>query len=245
MGSATVLIQGKPAARMGEYLQVVAATFATLRGRRTPFEGTHLRVTRPAPYAVPDPDRPAPPVLLAAVGPRMTQVAATHADGLVGHPLTSRAHLEQVVVPRVDAALAAAGRPRAAFTLVGGLIVDVDDDVAAARRRARRQVAFYGSTPNYAEVFAVTGDPDLATRCREHLRTHGIARLHEAVPDEALDRYAVAGSAADVRAGVARWRPLVDHLVVTPATVGRPPEEVAAATEAIIDALAPADPEVA
>lgn len=80
-----------PVARMAEYLQVLAATLATLRGQPTTFDGVHHRTTRPAPYAIPDPDRPAPPVLLAAVGPAMTAAAVAHADGIIGHPFTSRA----------------------------------------------------------------------------------------------------------------------------------------------------------
>lgn len=230
-----------PAERMAEYLQAVAATLATLHGTPTTFEGRHYRITRPAPYATADPGRTAPPVLLAAVGPLMTRAAATHADGIVGHPFSTPRFLRDRLGPRVESALADAGRHRASFLVTSGVIVDVDDDREAARVRARRQVAFYGTTPNYQEVFAVNGDDGLMQRCRDHLRAHGPSRLHEAVPDEVLDRYAVAGTPADARQQLEAWRGLVDHLILTPVSTGRPPAEIVDATDAVIDAVAGGD----
>lgn len=227
-----------PAARMADYLQVVHATFATLRGEPRTFEGEHYRVTRPAPYAVPAPDRPAPPVLLAAVGPLMTRTAATHADGLVGHPFTTPAFVTGVLRPRVEDALRGAGRERSSFVLTSGAIVEVDADRDAARRRARAQVAFYGTTPNYREVFAANGDEVLLDDARAAMRVDGIDGLHAAVPDDRLDRYAVAGTPDEVRERLGGWRELVDHLILTPVRVGRSPGEVAAATERVIRAVA-------
>lgn len=227
-----------PAERMAEYLQVVAATLATLRGSPTTFEGAHYRVTRPAPYGTPDPDRPAPPVLLAAVGPGMTAAAVAHADGIVGHPFTTPRFVTDLMLPRIGAALAAVDRAPGTFTVTTGVIVVADDDRDEARLRARRQVAFYGTTPNYADVFAVNGDEGLTQRCRDLLRSSGPGRLHEAIPDDLLDRYAVAGTPAEVRAGIGAWRGLVDHLILTPASTGLSGAEVVTATEAVIDAVA-------
>ena len=227
-----------PAARMAEYLQVVRATFATLRGKPTTVDGDHYRVTRPAPYAVPDPARPAPPVLLAAVGPLMTRTAAAHADGLVGHPFTTPVFVTDVLRPRVDRALEAAGRDRAAFQLTTGVIIDVDDDRTAARRRARTQVAFYGTTPNYREVFAVNGNEGLLDDARAAMREGGIGALHEAIPDDRLDAYALAGTPEEVRERLPAWRGLVDHLILTPVRVGRSPGELVAATDRVIEAVA-------
>lgn len=42
---------------------------------------------------------------IAAVGPLMTAAAATHADGLLGHPFTSLAYLDDEVLPRIEGAL--------------------------------------------------------------------------------------------------------------------------------------------
>ena len=227
-----------PAPRMAEYLQVLEATFRTLGGDPTAFEGAHYGVTRPAPYATPDPGRSPPPVMLAAVGPALTRAAATHAQGILGHPFTTPRFIRERMLPRVEAALADAGRPRAGFLVATGVIIDVDEDREAARQRARRQVAFYGSTPNYADVFAVNGDGDLTQQCRGHLRAHGPDRLHEAIPDEVLERYAIAGTPAEVRGQLETWRGLVDHLVLTPVAMGRPAADLVRATDAVIACVA-------
>lgn len=225
------------AARMAEYLQVVRATLATMRGERTTFEGEYYRITRPAPYTQQTPDRSTPSVLLAAVGPLMTRAAAQHADGIIGHPFTSPAFVTDHLLPRIDEALRQTGRDRATFEVTSGTIVEVDEDREAARRQARRQVAFYGSTPNYRDVFAVNGDGHLVEDCRAALRESGLEGLHEAVPDDVLDRYALAGTAEEVRAGLPSWRRLVDHLILTPVAVGRSGPDLVAATDRVVDAV--------
>jgi probable F420-dependent oxidoreductase len=227
-----------PAPRMAEYVQTVKAVLASLAGDTTPFAGDYYRVTRPAVYGVTDPDRPLPPVHLAAVGPMMTRVAASHADGVVGHPFTTPRYLTDVLVPRVEAAVSAVGRARADIEVSTGVIVEVDDDRDVARTLARRQVAFYGTTPNYRTVFEANGEGDLTDRCREAFRGGGMGRLHEAIPDDVLDRYAVAGTPAEVAAGLRGWMGHVDHLIATTPTNGRAPAEVSAAVARTIDAAA-------
>lgn len=226
-----------PAARMGEYLQVLHATFATMQGEPTPFEGDYYQITRPAPYTVPAPDRPAPPVLLAAVGPLMTRTAARHADGIMGHPFTTPDFVTGHLLPRVHEALEQTGRDRSSFEVTTGTIVEVDEDRDQARRQARRQVAFYGSTPNYRQVFAVNGDAHLLEDCRDALRSGGLTDLHRAIPDRVLDHYAIAGTPVEVRTRLADWRGLVDHLILTPAWADRSGGEVVAATDRVISAL--------
>ena len=227
-----------PAPRMAEYVRTVKAVLASLAGDTTPFAGDYYRVTRPAVYGVTDPDRPLPPVHLAAVGPMMTRVATCHADGVVGHPFTTPRYLTDVLVPRVEGAVAAAGRARGDIEVSTGVIVEVDDDRDAARTRARRQVAFYGTTPNYRTVFEANGEGELTDRCRAAFRDGGMARLHEAIPEDALDRYAVAGTPGEAAAGLRAWMGHVDHLIATTPTNGRAPAEVSAAVARTIDAVA-------
>jgi alkanesulfonate monooxygenase SsuD/methylene tetrahydromethanopterin reductase-like flavin-dependent oxidoreductase (luciferase family) len=67
---------------------------------------------------------------LAAVGPGMVRLAGEVADGLVVHPLHSRAYLEDVILPTIAASATDAGRDASAITISASAIVATTDDVA-------------------------------------------------------------------------------------------------------------------
>jgi F420-dependent oxidoreductase-like protein len=129
----------RPARHMREYLDVlvpllheghVSATGETISGR------VALEVKGATP----------PPVLLAALGPKMLELAGSVADGTVTW-MTGPATIEAHVVPVITRAAEAARRmaPRVAV----GLPVCVTDDVGAARERAARLFEIYGTLPSY------------------------------------------------------------------------------------------------
>jgi F420-dependent oxidoreductase-like protein len=119
-------------------------------------------------------------VLLAALGPKMLELAGRRADGtvtwLVG-PRTLAAH----TVPTIRASAMAAGRdePR----VVAMLPACVTDDADAARRRAARIFAGYSSLPAYRAMFdreGVGGAEGVALVGDEKDVAEGVTRLAEA-----------------------------------------------------------------
>lgn len=94
------------------------------------------------------------PLLVAALGPRMLEIAGRHADGVISW-MTGPQALAGHVVPRLTEAAQAAGRPTP--RVVASLPVCVSDDVDAARRLAERMFVIYGSLPNYRRVLARDG----------------------------------------------------------------------------------------
>jgi probable F420-dependent oxidoreductase len=207
----------QPAKRMAEYVQAMQAVWRMERGEDVTFDGDLYRVLRPGlggrGRAA---DRALPRVYVAAVGPLMVQAAATHADGVLGHPFTSERYLVDDVLPRIDAALADAGRRREDFTVCQGVILTIADDRAVAIREAKQQIAFYGTTPNYQGVFASYGDEALTGELRDVWKRTGqdLDALVAAVPDEAVERYAVAGTPDEVRDKLAAYERHVDHLIL-------------------------------
>jgi len=85
-------------------------------------------------------------VVLAALGPRMLELAGGRADGTVTW-MTGPATLADHVVPTIRAAAAAADRP--APMIGAGFPVCVTDDVDAARVNAAETFAVYGTLPSY------------------------------------------------------------------------------------------------
>ncbi|MEJ7770402.1 MAG: LLM class F420-dependent oxidoreductase [Geodermatophilaceae bacterium] len=130
----------RPARHMREYL---SALVPLLRHGEVSIDGetiaAHYQVTGPRPA------RP-PSVLLAALGPRMLELAGTYTDGTIlwmTGPTTIRDH----IVPAIGSAAEAAGRP--APRIICTLPVCVTADEGAARRRADKVFAMYGALPSY------------------------------------------------------------------------------------------------
>src|SRR6202034_4524002 len=90
-----------------------------------------------------------PPIYGAAINPRMISRVAECCDGLallstgIGEP-----YLEQVVIPAVREGRLKAGKSQAG-EIACWCITIVHEDQAIARHLARRQLAFYFSTPSY------------------------------------------------------------------------------------------------
>ena len=228
----------RPAKRMAEYVQAMQTAWRMERGEDVTFDGEIYRVLRPGLAGRGKAhDRALPRVYVAAVGPLMTKAAATHADGLLGHPFTSDRYLTEDVLPRVDAALADAGRERREFTVCQGVILCIADDREVAVREAKQQIAFYGTTPNYRGVFASYGDEELTDRLRKVWKdtNRDLDAMVAAVPDEAVERYAVAGTPDEVRDRLGAIEEHVassaggqgiDHLILGGAWYKVPPQRV-------------------
>lgn len=228
----------RPAKRMAEYVQAMQTVWRIERGEDVTFDGEIYRVLRPG---LTGPgraaDRTLPRAYVAAVGPLMTAAAATHADGILGHPFTSLAYLTDSVLPRIDEALGEAGRSRDDFTVAQGLILCIAEDREVARREAATQIAFYGTTPNYLPVFASHGDEHLMDTFREVFVSSGKDpdAMAAAVSDEVLDRYAVAGTPDEVKDRVAEFSGHLDHLILGGAWYRVPPQRMAENLWAVLE----------
>ena len=137
----------RPARHMREYLD---ALLPMLRGEAAAVEGETLK----AQGAITVPDASAPPVLLAALAPRMLHLAGAVADGTVTW-MTGLRTLESHIVPSITEAASSAGRP--APRVAVGLPVCVTDDPAAAREQAAKQFAVYGHLPSYRAMLDKEG----------------------------------------------------------------------------------------
>lgn len=177
-------------------LAVRAIQTAWATGEQPSFEGRWTRHTYCPPLFVPEPAPPAP-ILVGALGPRMTAMAVEVADGLLVHPFGTEASLAALTYPAVPEG----------FPVVGSAIVAVGvsrEELADATAAVRSLVAFYASTPAYRRVLDVHGWGDLQPRLRELTREGRWAELAAAVPQEVLDAVAVVGGPEEVAEGLRR-----------------------------------------
>ena len=193
----------RPAARMREFVLALHAIWdAWETGGELRFEGELYRHTlmppnfRPAPAA-----HPRPPVLVAAVRERLTEVAGEVADGLLGHAFSTPQVLREVTLPALERGLERGGRTRADVELTAAIFTACGE---AGWEAARRRVAFYGSTPGYRHVLDHHGLGDLFDALHERSRAGDWATLPELVDDDVLALFTARGDdaaavAADVR----------------------------------------------
>jgi F420-dependent oxidoreductase-like protein len=178
----------RPAAHMREYLSVLVPL---LREQKVSFAGSLYRVNA----SVNMPGTPPCPVVVAALGPKMLALAGTMADGTITW-MTGPRTLASHTVPRITEAAREAGRPEP--RVVCGLPVCVTDDEAAARERAARLFAGYGTLPSYRAMLdreGVEGPADVAIVGDEARVRAELARLAEAgVTDFCAAPFARSGS---------------------------------------------------
>ncbi|WP_273735353.1 LLM class F420-dependent oxidoreductase [Mycolicibacterium septicum] len=209
-----------PAARMREYILALQAIWRSWRtGEKLDFQGEHYRHTLMTPMFTPEPnDLHTPRVMVAAVGPRMTSVAAELADGLLVHGFTTARYLREVTLPLVEKGLADTGRHRTEFTTCyPGLVVtgQTEESYTDARQQVRRQIAFYGATPAYRGVLDLHGWGDLHAELHRLSKNNDWTTMATLIDDEVLNTFAVVGEPDHVgSAVVARFGGLVDRFTL-------------------------------
>lgn len=208
----------QPAARMKEYIAALHAIWDCWEtGDRLAFRDFYEHTLMPDAFSPGPLGVPRPPIWLAAVGPKLLQVAAEVADGLLIHPMTSASYLNDALLPAVDAGRRSAGRTssftRAAMALVatGRTGAELARSIAATKR----QIAFYASTPAYLPVLAHHGWEDLHTEASAGMRRGEYASLGDLVDDTVLETFAVVGAPAEVATTLLeRYRP-IERVIVT------------------------------
>lgn len=157
------LHMGKPLELMREYVQVVRQAVAG----RVDHEGQHFRVHWE--YTMP---RKPPPVYIAALNPRMLELAGEIADGVLLW-LASAEYVRDTVAPRVRAGRERAGKSMEGFEIICPVPCAVMDHAQADAgwKSFRTELVRYLSLPFYQKEFRTGGygeDVETFIRDREH-----------------------------------------------------------------------------
>lgn len=213
----------RPAARMREVVLALRAIWSAWQdGTTLDFRGELYEHTLMTPYFSPEPHRwGPPPVMIAAVGPRMTEVAGEVADGMLLHPFTTERYLERVTLPALRRGRELAGHDSLdGFTLAGPVFVCVGrDDAELARSVAstKEQIAFYASTPAYRAVLELHGWEDLQPELTRLAREGRWDEMPAVVDDEVLGAMAVVGDPTSVGGELRRrYGPVAARVTPTP-----------------------------
>jgi probable F420-dependent oxidoreductase len=215
-----------PYARTRDVLRFLRAALAGRTVDETYETFSIRRFTLERPPAVP------PPLLLAALRPRMLRLAAAEADGVI---------LNWLAADDVPTALAELGQRRPGFEVVARVFVCPTEDATHARAVGRRLITSYLTVPAYAAFHRWLGrgatlEPMWRAWAAGDRRAAGAA-----VPDEVVDALVLHGSPQRCREQVLRY---VDAGVDVPVLALLPTPELArggpAALTDLIARLGPA-----
>ena len=221
------LAMDRPLGKMREYLAVLRAFLQGDVGDGREVGGaihhTETRFVRPPARRI--------PIVVAAAGPKMTELAATSSDGVGLGILIGAEHLAEVVRPRAVAACAAAGRDPAELHFPMAALVSVDDDEEAARARARRAVVglFHPIPhPYYDYLLREQGYPHVADAATELAPQRRWDEAMATIDDELLDQLTFTGTPAQCAARFADYDGLADEIICLSLSTAGPGDDALA-----------------
>jgi len=216
---------GKPAARMRDYILALRAIWSAFESGRLAYRGAFYTHTLLTPAFAPD-GMPygAPPVWIAAVGERMTAVAAEVGDGYIAHPFSSQAYLHEVALPALRRGEERAQRESTVTVVASPLVATgvSPSERAETAAAVRRRIAFYGSTPAYRPILELHGWGAVADRLGAAALRGKWDHMADLVDDEMLNTFAIVGDPESAAAAAAqRYGSIADVLTVgLPAATG-------------------------
>jgi probable F420-dependent oxidoreductase len=198
-----------PAAnRLRDYVDAVKACFRAFAGDEPlAHDGPFYQLSYlPAAWSPPRHTHHDIKVDISAVGPIMTRVAGEVADGVHVHPLHSMNYITARLLPGLADGANRTGRDPSDIDLIIPVFAVPGDNPEERQPLldiARRQIGFYGSTPNYAFQFDDLGFEGTTKRLGGQLRTGDFAGMEATVTDEMLEHFAVVGP----------WDEMADRLI--------------------------------
>jgi probable F420-dependent oxidoreductase len=230
----------KPAARMREFVLAIRAIWNSwATGEPLGFRGEFYKHTLMTPFFNPGPNPFGnPPIMLAGVGPLMTEAAGEVADGLICHGFSTERYVREVTLPALERGRAKAGKTLAGFEISGPSLIatgDTDGEIADGVDAVRRQIAFYGSTPTYRAVLDLHGWGELHEELNRMVGRQEWDRLADLIDDEVLHTFAIVGTPEDVVSEIRRrYGDIIARITLT-----LPPQVDAERRAGLFEALRP------
>jgi len=206
--STAALIEGwhglkfdKPVTRMRETIEIVRKLTQgeTLKyeGKTAAVHGYRLRF---------EPQKGAPPIYLAALGPEGLKLTGQASDGWLPYLLPRRGLTETATLIHAEAR--AAGRPEGAVCIAPLVPTAVAENGEEARDAIRQHLAFYlgAMGPHYRGFVSRYGFETEVETVRQAWANKEHKAARAAITDLMIDEIGVAGTPAECREKFAKWR---------------------------------------
>lgn len=207
-----------PAARVTDYIRCIRAIWDNFQNDTRPdYEGPYYKFKLMNPFFNPGPiDHPQIPIYLAGLNERMCRAAGEVADGFHVHPMNSAGYLREVVRPALNEGAKLQNKTVDDLLLYAPIFAvtgDTQEEQDVVEQEVRRQIGFYGSTPNYRALLEFHGFPDLGKELSKLARTGDWDRMTAMVPDKLFEEVAIVAKYPDLpKAIIERYSGLLDRV---------------------------------
>ncbi len=211
-----------PAKQMREYIEAMRAIWACwYEGEPLNYVGESYQHRLMTPEFTPtNTEFGAPPVLMAAVGPLMMETATAVADGIIIHSFCTEKHFKEVMLPKLEADLAAHGRSLEDFQIQFPVFVvsgETEEQLEKEKASIKYRIGFYASTPAYKTVLDTHGWGDLQPRLNRMTKEGQWDQLPNEITDEMLEAFAVVGAPLEIAHQLKeRFGGIIDRTILTP-----------------------------
>ena len=194
---------GQPVGRMRDYVLALKAIWRCWQeGGPLRHEGPFFQISFMNPLFNPGPNPyGVPPVLVGALGPKMTQMAAEVADGILIHPLSTERFVREKMVPAIDRGLEISGRARDEFEFVPMILIAAgrnEAEQAVADAGVAAIIAFYASTPAYQPIMELEGLEWLQAELNILAKQGRWKDMAGLIDVDILNRFAVRGKPSEI-----------------------------------------------
>ena len=199
---------GKPGPRLREYIECLTAMFATFRDGKNPtfFEGDHYTFKLMSPFFNPGPiPYDDPKIYIGSFKTYTAKMAGELCDGIRIHPISSFAHVRDVVVPAIADGASKADRKRSDVDVIGAPFLAVAKDEAGvekAKQALKQHISFYASTRTYHSVLEYHGWEDVGMKLHELSVAGKWQELPAQITDAMLDEWAIIATCDDFAAAI-------------------------------------------
>jgi len=197
----------QPASRLRDYVLAVKACLRAFRGEeRLSYEGDFYNLS-----LLPDAWKPRShefgeiKIDISSVGPLMNRVAGQVADGVHVHPMHSMHYIQNRLLPEISEGAEKANRQTSEIDLIVPVFAvagDTPEERAPWVHRAKTQIAFYGTTPNYAFQFEDLGFEGVTKALGDKMKAGDLQGMADTISDDMLEHFAL----------VSTWDEMADRL---------------------------------
>jgi probable F420-dependent oxidoreductase len=227
------VVYGKPVEHLREVVETVRAIIEKgHQGNLDRIDGTHHKLDLTGFNTGRRPVRATIPIYVPALFQATVVLSAKIADGLLGHPVWSHKWIAEQT-KTLDTELASAGRTREKFHVNLWNYVAVANDRKQAINDMRGTVAFYSSIAQYAKYFAAHGFGAQAHAVVEAAARKDVPAMLQAVPDEMVTTFAIAGTPDEARERVDRLWQYADSITLSAPQNFLPAQRIAEYRDAI------------
>jgi len=179
----------RPLAHIREAITILRQLYA---GGRVNFSGEIFTLRSYRLSAVP---APVPPIYVAAMGPRMLELAGEIADGVL-LPATAPPEYIPWAIERITQGARKAGRRLNDFEIACNVVVEAEAS-ETEWANARRLIAFHLSSPYFGPVTAPAGVVTDQSAIKSAFERRDWVQIQRLVPDRILRRFAAIGTGED------------------------------------------------